>query len=250
MYPDSLPIIRSSIKRRYELIPYLYHLSIESHRTGRPMVRWTGYDHESDSTVWKHDSILRGEDQFWLGECLLIGGVYGPGCNSISMYLPSKDSEYISLHKPFERLRGGQWVNTATPIDNIAVFAKLGGAIPVGRDVPTKHESSLWDHVHALDDYRGVEIFPPLESSPYWYETRWYEDDGISAQAQFSVVIARYRVTSGTTIEFQWSCDGPFKPTWSNLTVILPMMDQRKVETNGRSLPCKVNKRGHICYIA
>src|ERR1700685_1025062 len=36
MYPSIIPQIRATIKRRYELIPYLYSLALESHMSAIP----------------------------------------------------------------------------------------------------------------------------------------------------------------------------------------------------------------------
>ncbi|KAK5241097.1 hypothetical protein LTR16_009769, partial [Cryomyces antarcticus] len=75
MYPEVTHIIRAAIKRRYELLPYIYSLALESHLTASPAQRWVGWGYEDDPNVWE-DTLLRGEEQYWFGDNLLIGGVY------------------------------------------------------------------------------------------------------------------------------------------------------------------------------
>jgi len=74
MFPEIIPIVRKLIKRRYELIPYIYSLALESHLTASPPQRWTGWGYESDKEVWSNRILTDGETQYWRGESLLCGG--------------------------------------------------------------------------------------------------------------------------------------------------------------------------------
>jgi alpha-glucosidase (family GH31 glycosyl hydrolase) len=78
MYPEVLPEIRKAICRRYELIPFLYGLGIQSHFTAIPAQRWVGWGYESDPEVWSSKALKAGDEQYWLGDTLMIGGVYEP----------------------------------------------------------------------------------------------------------------------------------------------------------------------------
>ncbi|OKL59113.1 hypothetical protein UA08_05601 [Talaromyces atroroseus] len=183
MYPEITPLIRASIKRRYEMLPYIYSLALESHLEASPPQRWIGWGFETDPEVWTCSKLTHGEEeQFWFGDTLLIGGrgVYEPGIiiTTAKLYLPRKtegqnfDYGYVNLNAPYQYLASGQWVEIAVEWkSSIPVFARVGGAIPIGKSVATRTPGE--DRVDAAaaspdvedDDYRGVEIFPPRASS-------------------------------------------------------------------------------------
>ncbi len=113
MYPSITPLIRDAIKRRYELIPYLYSLMLESHARAIPPQRWVGHGYESDKAVWS-DECMKGETQYWLGDTIMVGGVYEPGKTMARMYFPStgdSDEGYLNLNPPYQHVAAGQWVH-------------------------------------------------------------------------------------------------------------------------------------------
>ena len=244
MYPETTPLIRDAIKRRYELIPYLYSLMLESHLTALPPQRWTGHGYESDPAVWTPE-VMSGETQYWLGDTVLVGGVYEPGKTSAKMYLPRKgaqDPGFINLNEPYQYLDAGQWVEIHSEwIASIPLLARVGGAVVVGKNVQTR---SPGDHRHSSpsvfeDDYRAVEIFPPQGASDYMYSNTWYEDDGISAQPDISSFNVRYSSTnSEVVVHVDKGSGNKFIPLWEGLNIILPVGDTRKVVDGRAHLAC------------
>ena len=215
MYPDILPEVRCVIKRRYELIPYLYSLSLEGHLTGCPPVRWVGWDHEVDPEVWESKTLKDGEEQFWLGDSLLIGGVFEPGKSEAKMYLPRRshdgfDYGYVNLDPNQQQpqyLPSGQWKTISSPWrSSIPMLARVGGAVLIGKPKPTQlpgESPSAPSYTAALeeDDYRAVEIFPPKESSHgCTFTSTFYEDDGISADGP-EHRIAKFEIRYSSTRE-------------------------------------------------
>jgi alpha-glucosidase (family GH31 glycosyl hydrolase) len=265
MFPAITPLIRDTIKRRYELIPYLYSSAIESHRDAIPPQRWVGWGYESDPEVWT-PALLKGEAQYWLGDTLLIGGVYESGLSTARMYLPRAQTRvtssgkasiadsftnpeaepregYINLNAPYQHLLAGQWVTIESAWQNsIPVLAKIGGAIPVGK--PAATSSPLEDKTEfpslVADDYRGIEIFPPKGSSNgHIWKNTWYEDDGLSAKPNISNFTISYTSTAANVmVTFEKNIheiDG-FVPLWKELEIILPVFDERVVTgADGRS---------------
>jgi alpha-glucosidase (family GH31 glycosyl hydrolase) len=243
MYPQITPLIRAAIKRRYELLPYIYSLMLESHMTASPPQRWTGWGYESDPEVWS-PRLKSGEEQYWLGPTLLIGGVYESGKQIADIYLPRVSSDldagFINLNPPYQYLEAGQWVRIASLwTESIPILAKIGGAIPVGKNVQTRDSSSQPTSPSTIDipedDYRAIEIFPPQGSSgTNIYRTTWYEDDGISANPE----IAEFRVEYFSTdtkvhIGLRRMDRGSYKPAWKEADVILPVGDSRPVVSAG-----------------
>lgn len=249
MYPEITPLIRAAIKRRYEILPYLYSLSLESHMTATPPQRWIGWGYESDKEVWTPE-VLKGETQYWLGDSLMVGGVYQSGETSAKLYLPVADTEaaaaapqdaekvneYINLSAPYQHLPGGAWTTIASEWqDSIPLLAKIGGAIPIGKSIATRSSTletkeefpSLAD-----DDYRGVEIFPPKGSSDKIFSNTWYEDDGLSAEKNLK--ISAFTITYRAEllqihVGFYENEKNAYVPLWKDLSVVLPVGDEREI---------------------
>ncbi|PSN74515.1 hypothetical protein BS50DRAFT_670892 [Corynespora cassiicola Philippines] len=243
MYKETTHLVRDIIKRRYELIPYLYSLALESHQTATPPQRWTGWGYEADPEVWTSKVIKDGETQYWLGDSLLIGGVFEPGASTAKVYLPKDVNEpgleYLDLNHPQSFYKAGQWVEIDSKWDqSIPVLAKTGSAIPVGRSVQTLAVGETTNPANlALDDYRAVEVFPPAGSSNGKdYVNVWYEDDGISPPpARISTFTFKYSSDiQNVSVSYQEQLQPDFTPAWEDLIVILPAGDKRKVLVDGK----------------
>ncbi|KAL1627168.1 hypothetical protein SLS56_006506 [Neofusicoccum ribis] len=241
MYPEITPLVRDTIKRRYQMLPFIYSLHLESHMAATPPQRWTGWGYESDPEVWCQ-ALKGGETQFWLGDALLVGGVFQPGEESARMYLPKKageeGAEFLNLNAPYQYLAAGQWVTIESKWkDSIPVLAKVGSAVPVGKDVQVLSSGDKEDPANLpADDYRGVEVFP-ARTGGKWFETTWYEDDGVTISGAISSFTFRYSATEKEiVVDFAAKTDG-FKPEWKSLDVILPVGEKRiVVDKTGKQL--------------
>ena len=247
MFPTTTDIIRRTIKRRYELIPYLYSLALESHTTASPPQRWTGWGYESDPEVWNSPTLTDGETQYWLGDSILIGGVYEPGVSSSRIYLPKgadgNDTamQYLNLNAPYQYLSSGEWHDIDSKWDeSIPVIAKVGGAVPVGRPCQTLSAGEDTNRAELpADEYRAVEIFPGLgNSGERAYSNSWYEDDGISpAPAKISTFVISYGWSeTEIRVAFEQRLQEGYSPTWKGLSIILPAGDKRDVYFGGHTM--------------
>ena len=246
MYPETTAIIRKAIKRRYELIPYVYSLALESHMTASPPQRWTGWGFESDPEVWTNRVLKDGETQYWLGDALLVGGVYEPGKSEAEMYLPKSDPKakelFLNTNAPYQYLEAGQWVKIESKWeDSIPVLARVGTAVQIGRPCQTLSTGEANENHASLpvDDYRAVEIFPgPSTSSGKSYENKWYEDDGIAPNedgiSTFSVTYSWS--SSEIQVTFSEALQGSYIPPWQTLCIILPVGDKRSVSLGGQAM--------------
>ena len=235
MYPEVLPQIRDAIKLRYSLIPYLYSLHLESHMFATPLQRWVGWDYESDEEVWKSRRLQDGEEQFWLGDSLLIGGVYEPGVTSTKMYLPKRLEETEGYYDICSRTyyEPGQWVNINSEWErSIPVLAKAGTAIPVGRNEQTVAPGDTQNEANLpLDDVRHLQIFPPPTSSAgKVYKITWYEDDGVSLKPDISAFRLSMSCTDlEITVSLHIDATNKFQPPWlkDRVEIHLPANDDR-----------------------
>ena len=248
MYPEIIPEVRKAIHRRYELIPYLYSLMLESHNTAVPPQRWVGWGYESDPEVWSNKTLKDGEQQYWLGYNLIVGGVYEPGVSEARVYLPKQTSEdpgFLNTNPPHQYLSAGKWHTISSPWKgSIPVLARIGGAVPVGKNKQTVAPGDTRNEARLpSDNWRGVEIFPPPEefadrTTTIPFASRWLEDDGVSPPpAKIAKFIISYAATNAQ-IEVSVIVDvDSFLPPWveNGLTVILPVGDFRKVvSSDGR----------------
>lgn len=204
-YPESTGLVRAAIKRRYELLPYVYSLSLKSHLTAAPPQRWTGWGYEADENVWTK-AILAGDTQYWLGDALLVAGVFEPGQNHVDVYLPSSDDSAKSESDEVVRyssqdaspttrfgfldtkaqgelssLPSGAWQRIDATLDftgtqggrlppnHIPVLARAGSAVPVGKNRHTTSSPGSNPEFpgEEKDDWRGVEIYPPSPGQTY-----------------------------------------------------------------------------------
>jgi hypothetical protein len=85
----------------------------------------------------------------------------------------------------------------------------------------------------SLDDYRGVEIFPPVldQAEGFKGEGVWVEDDGVSREPKCTVVKVRYEVQGDeVVVKAEW-LQRDFDVAWgSELLVYLPRGDDRSVK--------------------
>lgn len=243
--------MRAAIKRRYEILPYIYSLGLESHLTAAPAQRWVGWGFEDDPEVWASRVLRDGEEQFWLGASILVGGVYEPGIRVARVYLPRTATEtgagtgtgtkglfdygYVNMNAPFEYHAAGQWVGIASEWNtSIPLLARIGSAIPVGKAVHTRipgDETQASLAVPEVDDYRGIEIFPPKGTSHgRVFKNTWFEDDGISIEPQISRYTVRYSSTEEKVfVDLLRDESTGFVPAWVELDVILHHGDERRV---------------------
>jgi alpha-glucosidase (family GH31 glycosyl hydrolase) len=239
MYPEIIPEIRKAIRRRYEMIPYLYDLMLKSHFTAVPPQRWVGWGYESDPEVWTSRVLKDGEQQYWLGDTLLVGGIYQPDVTEGLIYAPKQrnsDPGFWNLNSPHQYLPAGAWHTISSPWKtSIPLLARIGGAIPVGKSQQVAAPGDRLNEGNLpVDDWRGVEIFPPPEdrADETTYESEWMEDDGISPPP---TKVARFRIRYAASprevkVSFEEDCTD-FEPPWveNGLTVILPVGDLRGV---------------------
>ncbi len=125
MHPDVLPIIRETIKFRYRLLPYLYTLMVEAHRTGTPLIRPLVYHFPDDPHCW-HESF-----DFLLGLHLLVASVFEAGARRRRVYLPAGKA-WCDFYSG-QWYDGGQAIEVAAPLERIPLFVADGGMIPTGK---------------------------------------------------------------------------------------------------------------------
>ncbi|KAJ9092798.1 hypothetical protein QFC21_006674 [Naganishia friedmannii] len=257
MYPEVTPLVRKAIKRRYELLPFFNTLNWESHLHAEPPNSWLGHGEFGRDINLYTEEVLNGFD-FWLGTGrLLVAGAYFPGQTKKAVYFPQTHLEdktpYIRLSQDpastIQLFEAGTTDEVDIPLDEFAIFARAGTVLPIGRDhatvtalrgisriagdgveVQLKEEGG----VVSLDDWRGIEIFPPpVNSTPSNFAGKgnWVEDDGVSRLPKTTIIDVEYTATAEEVVVTARFLKHDFLVAWgSQLWVVLPPGDARKVQ--------------------
>jgi alpha-glucosidase len=115
-------VCRKMIKLRQRLIPYLYTLFEECHRTGAPILRPLLFEFPEDETTYNAD------DEFLLGSSLLIAPITRPGIEYRHVYLP----EGVWFHFwSRERFEGPAHVLAHAPLGEPPIYLKANTALPL-----------------------------------------------------------------------------------------------------------------------
>lgn len=116
-----LDIYRKYVELRYKLIPYFYDLFHECEQTGMPVLRPLILNYPDDMEV------LNMNDEFMVGDSILVSPVVNPGQSKKMVYLP----EGIWYdYDTKERIDGGAYIIKDAPLDVCPVYIKAGAVIP------------------------------------------------------------------------------------------------------------------------
>ncbi len=126
------PILEKYLRLRYELMPYIYSLGYRTWMTGAPIMRALPLDFAGDAKV----ADIR--DEYMLGPAFLVAPVTEQGTTSRDVYLPAGTDWYNWWTG--ERVKGGQTIAVAAPIDTIPLFVRAGSIVPLGSAVESTHE--------------------------------------------------------------------------------------------------------------
>lgn len=161
-------IIRKYLKLRYQLLPFLYTILEEAHRTGVPLFRPLVLNYQDDANTYNLD------DEFMIGEDLLVAPIVKPDVTSRLVYLPKGIWYDYWTNKKYT---GGTMVRVDTPLDTVPMFVRGGAIIPQGPQM----------------NYVGEKPFDPISFAIYPDEkgsasTTLYEDDGVSPAYQHGAI--------------------------------------------------------------
>lgn len=114
-------IARKFIRLRYHLLPYIYTTFWQYATYGTPMLRPLTFVAQDDPETYYRD------EEFMLGDHLLISAVGKPGMEEKKVYLPKGNWYNYWNNKKYE---GGAEITVPTPLKEIPFFVKAGATIP------------------------------------------------------------------------------------------------------------------------
>jgi alpha-glucosidase len=167
-----LNIYRKYVELRYKLLPYFYDLLVEQEESGLPIVRPLVLHYEKDSRVREIN------DQFLVGEFILVAPVVLQGARKRMLYLPEgKWTDYWTG----EIMNGGEYIIKDASLEVCPMYVKAGSIIPnypVQEYVGEKEITEL-----TLDIYPGKGEYLHYQDDG---ETFAYEDE-VYNQYKFSI---------------------------------------------------------------
>ncbi len=152
----TVDIVRKTLELRYKLLPYMYTTFYQYISNYMPMTRPLAYVYQDDEIA------ITKEDEFLLGDNILVCPVSQPNTSSQSMYLPK--GEWFDFYTQ-KNTHGGEIIDVPVTIETIPVFIKAGAVIPlypVQQYVGEKEIKEI-----TLQVYVGGE-----ENNSYLYEDR------------------------------------------------------------------------------
>lgn len=163
MYPEMTKYVRNLILFRTKIIPYIYHLLYRSHIAYDPVILPTFYYFEHDSNTFEEN------DDFMLGESMLIGSVVKKGQYQRTIYLPQNQHGWYDFHTQVW-YESGQEITIPAPLEYTPLLIQGNSIIPIN-DAPISFSNKE-------DDSRGFIFFPSKTEAIKVFDL--YEDDGIS----------------------------------------------------------------------
>lgn len=141
---EVLDISRKYLNLRYELLPYLYDLMRECEQTGIPMMRPLVLEYEKDENVKNRN------DEFMLGDRMLIAPVVEQGAREKMVYLP--EGVWYDYWTG-EKKEGKSFFVRTAPLDLCPIYVKAGAVIP---KYPVRmHVGENKDDLLILEAYPG-----------------------------------------------------------------------------------------------
>lgn len=115
------PAARAAIELRYQLLPYIYTVFWQHIQRGTPMIRQLAFYDQTDKNNYNR------EEEFLLGDSLLVHPVTEAGSKKRNIYLPKgKWFDYWTN----ESYKGRQTIKYPTSLSKIPMFIKAGALIP------------------------------------------------------------------------------------------------------------------------
>ena len=158
---ESTAIIRTAIRERYALLPYMYTLFEESHRTGAPVLRPLWYEFPEDALAFKL------QQSFMLGSSILVQPVLIQDATSVEVYLPN--GVWYS-QSTGARVVGAKTIVEPVTMKDVPVYIR-GGSIFVRKDRARRSTAAM----------KGdpLTVIVALDENGEAYGT-YYADDGES----------------------------------------------------------------------
>ncbi|WP_022794814.1 TIM-barrel domain-containing protein [Marinococcus halotolerans] len=209
MYPEIVGKVSETIHWHQQLSGYIFSLLHKSSASYEPVIKPTFFDFGNDAATHNEN------DEFMLGEELLVCTIVRPGERERSVYLPKHVHGWYDLYTE-QWYAGGQEVTVPAPLEYTPVMVKGGSLLPV----ENKAESRI--DMYAYPGQNG-------ERTSFTY----YDDNDRQHDPEvLSIACTMTADESGIYIEA--SQEGSYDNGLASMQLQLPKAESRKVFINGK----------------
>ena len=230
MYSGMKDYIRTAIKLRYSMSPYLYSLEYRAHKTGLPIMQPMFMVFQNDSNTYNE-----GVDFMW-GDSLLVANVVEKGAEIRAVYLPDTGDKNIRFYDYYTRneYEGGQTIKVPVDISSIPMFIKSGAIIPMAGNELNNLMNDKVDSLHII-------MAPDIDSS-----FTIYDDDGkTNDYKNGSYLKTDISVKAGAKTYIDFEYEGSYENTAE--TIELDVIHREKapfyVQLDGKEVPHFLHRR-------
>ncbi len=131
---EIIDIYRKYVNLRYSLLPYIYDLFYIGEKTGLPVIRAMVLEYENDINAQNCN------DQFMLGENILVSPVVMQGATHKTVYLPEGNWYDFWTN---EKITGNKHFTYRAPLDVCPIFVKEGTILPMYEQMEYVGEKAL-----------------------------------------------------------------------------------------------------------
>uniref|UniRef100_A0A8C0JBH5 Glucosidase II alpha subunit n=1 Tax=Chelonoidis abingdonii TaxID=106734 RepID=A0A8C0JBH5_CHEAB len=204
---ENKALIRAAIRQRYALLPYWYTTFYHSYRSGQPVMRPLWVEYPDDITTFSID------DQFLIGNALLVHPVTEQGAHGVQVYLPGKGQVWYDVHS-HQKHHAPQTLYVPVTLSSIPVYQRGGSIVP--RKERVRRSSDCMYH----DPYTLYVALSPQGTA----EGELFIDDGhtynFESKAQY--LHRHFSFASNTLTARSADSKGIFEsPAWIERVVIL-----------------------------
>ena len=225
-------LVKKFIELRYQLLPYIYTTFWQHTRFGTPMLRPLAFIDQYDTETYYR------QDEFSLGDNLLICPVSQPDVDGRWLYLPSGKWYYYWTDEPF---MGGMEIWAEAGLDRVPLYIKAGSVIPhypVMQYVGQFEVKTLTLHVYHHN--KSTKSF-------------LYEDAGDGYDYQKEISNVKNFKTNGSDTQFgiQQIVSGSYVPTYDTYEIIvhgLPFVT-KEVTVDGKIVASNINSEAAMPLI-
>ncbi|XP_076972096.1 neutral alpha-glucosidase AB isoform X1 [Tamandua tetradactyla] len=200
-------VIRDALGQRYSLLPFWYTLFYQAHREGIPVMRPLWVQYPQDVTTFSID------DQFLLGDALLVHPVSDSGAHGVQVYLPGQGEVWYDTQS-YQKYHGPQTLYLPVTISSIPVFQRGGTIVP------------RWMRVRRSADCMTndpITLFVAL-SLQGTAQGELYLDDGhtFTYQTHHKFLLRQFSFSGNTLVSSSADLKGHFEtPIWIERVVII-----------------------------
>ncbi|NDJ79368.1 MAG: glycoside hydrolase family 31 protein, partial [Chloroflexi bacterium] len=212
-------IVRAALELRYQLLPYIYSTFAQCAQNGLPVVR------PMFMADFENTELREIDDQFMLGDALLVAPITEPGATQRQVYLPRGVWYEFDTGKLID---GGQHVTAQAPLERMPLYARAGKVLPMWPVMQYVGEQPLEEA--RLRVYAGSG------------ETTIYEDAGEGMAYQngdyrWSYFICKFLPSGQFAIE--WRRAGQYQPPYQRVRVEVAGIpsEPESVALDGQSAP-------------